>query len=153
MQLSEITLYSFASAIWIRTLSGVRRIFAFLIDAIIVSLFELLPFAGGLIGFLYMLLRDGITDNGSIGKKLLNLQLTTITGHRSTFQESIRRNIIFAIPSLFAIIPVIGIFISFVAGIIVYVLELSAMWNDPEAQRHGDHWAGTLVREAPIYYR
>jgi len=131
----------------------IRRIFAFLIDAVIVGLFELLPFIGGLIGFLYMLFRDGITDNGSIGKKLLNLQLTTITGFRPAFQESIRRNFIFAIPSLFAIIPVIGIFISFVVGVVIYVIELLAMLNSPDGQRHGDLWAGTIVREAPMYYR
>jgi uncharacterized RDD family membrane protein YckC len=92
----------------------IRRIFAFLIDAVVAFLFSLLPIVGWLIGFLYMLLRDGLTEKGSPGKKLIDLQVTTINGGRVTYRESIHRNIIFAFPVLLSIIPIVG---SIIAGL------------------------------------
>lgn len=132
----------------------IRRIFAFLIDFLIASFFSILPIplVGGLIAFLYMLLRDGLTDRGSMGKRLLNLQVTTIGGQRLNYDESIRRNIIFAIPAIFNLIPLVGWLLALLAGMIVYVVELLAMVASPREQRNGDRWAGTVVTEAPVYY-
>lgn len=130
----------------------IRRVFAFLIDAIIANLFALIPIVGWLIGFLYMLLRDGLTDNGSLGKKLLNLQVTTLQGAQVTYAESIRRNIIFAIPTVFSIIPFVGWFISIGLALIIYILEIVTMAGDPQGQRYGDRWAETIVREASTYF-
>ncbi len=133
----------------------IRRIFAFLIDIVIATLFSIIPipFISGLIAFLYMLLRDGLTDRGSIGKGILNLQVMTLSGQRLSYEESIRRNIIFAIPSIFYIIPLVGGILALLFGLIVYVIELLAMNSSPKGQRNGDRWAGTVVQDAPIYYR
>ncbi len=133
----------------------IRRIFAFLIDIVIATLFSIIPipFISGLIAFLYILLRDGLTDRGSIGKGILNLQVMTLSGQRLSYEESIRRNIIFAIPSIFYIIPLVGGILALLFGLIVYVIELLAMNSSLKGQRNGDRWAGTVVQDAPIYYR
>ncbi len=132
----------------------IRRIFAFLIDLVIATLFSLvpLPVISGLISFLYMLLRDGLTERGSIGKRLLNLQVTTLGGQQLNYTASIRRNIIFAFPAIFHVIPLCGWILAHLFGLFIYVIELLAMNNDPRGQRYGDRWAGTLVQEGPHYY-
>lgn len=132
----------------------IRRIFAFLIDVVIATLFSIIPipFVSGLIAFLYMLLRDGLTDQGSIGKRMLNLQVLTMAGQRLNYEESIRRNIIFAIPAIFHVIPLIGWILALLLSLIIYVVELLAMNNSPRGQRNGDRWAGTVVQDAPHYY-
>ncbi|RJX29472.1 MAG: hypothetical protein C4554_00710 [Dethiobacter sp.] len=131
---------------------SMRRIFAFLVDAVVASLLSLVPFIGWLIGFFYMLLRDGLTESGSPGKKLLNLHVTTKYGEQITYMESFRRNVIFAFPVILSIIPLIGWIISGLLSIVIYVIELLAMANDPRGRRNGDRWAGTIVREESIYY-
>ncbi len=132
----------------------IRRIFAFLIDVVIATLFSIIPipFVSGLIAFLYMLLRDGLTDQGSIGKRMLNLQVLTMAGQRLNYEESIRRNIIFAIPAIFHVIPLIGWILALLLSLIIYVVELLAMNNSPRGQRNGDRLAGTVVLDAPHYY-
>ncbi len=131
----------------------IRRIFAFLIDIVIATLFSIIPIPiiSGLIAFLYMLLRDGLTERGSIGKSLLNLQAMTLSGQRLNYAESIRRNIIFAIPAIFYIIPLVGGILALFFGLIFYVIELLAMNSNPQEQRYGDRWAGTVVQDAPHY--
>lgn len=131
----------------------IRRIFAFFIDAAIAHLLSLVPFLGWIIGFIYMLTRDSLTSQGSPGKKLLNLKVTTVYGQRITYAKSIQRNIIFAIPTLFSIIPVVGWIIGFILAIIIYGVELLAIINNPQRQRFGDRWAGTLVKEAGLTYQ
>jgi len=130
----------------------IRRIFAFLIDAVVAFLFSLLPIVGWLMGFLYMLLRDGLTEKGSPGKKLIDLQVTTNNGGRVTFRESIHRNIIFAFPVLLSIIPIVGSILAGLFGLVIYVMELLAINNDPNGRRNGDRWADTIVKEIPSYY-
>lgn len=123
---------------------NVKRIFAFVIDVIIANLCSLIPFIGGIIGFLYMLLRDGLMDGQSVGKKLLGLKTMTPHGP-ATYSESARRNIIFAIPSLFQIIPFIGWIISGILAIIIWAVEIYKIINDPFGKRYGDIWADTQV--------
>ena len=132
----------------------IRRIFAFLFDIIIATLFSIIPIPviSGLIAFLYMLLRDGLTDRGSIGKRILNLQVMTLKGQRVNYEESIRRNFIFAIPAIFHVIPLVGWIFALLFSLIIYVVELLAMNNHPQEQRNGDRWAGTVVQEGPLYY-
>ncbi|MEW5920451.1 MAG: RDD family protein [Bacillota bacterium] len=132
----------------------IRRVFAFLIDLVIATLFSAIPIPviSGLIAFLYMLLRDGLTERGSIGKRMLNLQVTTLGGQQLNYEESIRRNIIFAFPTIFHVIPVFGWILAHLFGLFIYVVELLAMNKNPRGQRNGDRWAGTLVQEGPHYY-
>ncbi|MBZ4665331.1 RDD family protein [Mahella sp.] len=125
---------------------NVRRAFAFIIDIALTYLMGSIPFIGGVIGFFYMLLRDGLLDGQSIGKKLLDIRVVTDHG-AVTYGDSIKRNIIFAIPSLFMTILVIGWIISGVIGAIIYIVEIVKAMNDPEGKRYGDVWAGTKVVE------
>lgn len=132
----------------------IRRIFAFLIDFLIATFFAIIPIPviSGLIAFAYMLLRDSLTPKGSVGKNLLNLQVTTTGGQRLNYEESIRRNIIFAIPAVFNLIPLLGPVLALFSSLIVGVAELLAMNNSPREQRNGDRWAGTVVQEGAVYY-
>jgi len=126
-----------------------RRLFAFFFDALLAYFFSFLPFIGGIIGFLYMLLRDGITDNGSLGKKLFGLKVVMCGGGRITYQESIRRNIIFAIPIIITIIPFVGQIIGLIVAIVIYAIELLTAVNSTTGQRYGDQWADTMVVDKP----
>jgi len=130
----------------------IRRILAFLIDALLAGLISLIPVIGLVVGILYLLLRDGLTKNGSVGKTLLKLHVTTIAGQRLNYGESLRRNFIFFIPYLFAIVPLIGWLLGFVAALLICLLELLAMHTHPQGMRFGDRWGGTIVREAVSYY-
>ncbi len=131
----------------------IRRIIAFLIDILLAGLVSMVPLIGVAISLLYLLLRDGMTRNGSLGKKALNLQVTTTAGQRLNYGESLRRNFIFVIPSIIAIVPLIGWLLGFLAALIICVIELLAVNTHPQGQRIGDRWGGTVVREAPVYYR
>ena len=123
---------------------NMQRGLAFIIDCAITYLLGLIPFIGGIIGFVYMLIRDSLIDGQSIGKKLLNIKV--VTDHEKvTYNDSIKRNIIFAIPSLFMIIPAVGWIIGGVLGVIIYIVEIIKVVNDPEGKRYGDMWAGTRV--------
>jgi uncharacterized RDD family membrane protein YckC len=125
---------------------NVRRVFAFIIDVALTYLMGLIPLIGGVIGFFYMLLRDGLLDGQSIGKRLLDIRVVTDHG-TVTYGDSVKRNIIFAIPSLFLIIPVIGEIISGIIWPIICVVEIVKAMNDAEGKRYGDVWAGTKVVE------
>lgn len=121
-----------------------QRFFAYAIDAVISNLCSMIPIVGGLIGFLYMLLRDGLMDGQSIGKKLLGLKTMTGFGP-ATYSDSVRRNIIFAIPNLVMVIPFIGWGIGVILEIIIWVIEIYRVVTDPYGRRYGDEWAGTQV--------
>jgi len=129
----------------------IRRVFAFIIDAAIAALVSLVPFIGWLFSFLYMLLRDALTPKGSPGKRLFNLEVTTKYGRQITYKESFRRNFIFALPSLLSLVPLAGWLIGALAAIVIYIVELLAIINDPQGRRNGDRWAGTVVKELSFY--
>jgi uncharacterized RDD family membrane protein YckC len=122
----------------------IRRFFAYAIDAIISNLCSMIPVLGGIIGFLYMLLRDGLMDGKSIGKKLLGLKTMTGFGPAS-YADSAKRNIIFAIPNLLMIIPFVGHALGIILELVVWVAEIYRIMTDPYGRRYGDEWAGTQV--------
>lgn len=124
----------------------VRRAFAFIIDMAIMYLVGLIPIIGAIIGFAYMLLKDGLLDGQSVGKKLLDLKVVTDHGV-ATYRDSVRRNLIFAIPSLFMLIPFVGQLVTGILEVIICVAEMVKVLNDPEGKRYGDIWAGTKVME------
>lgn len=121
-----------------------QRFFAYAIDAIISNLCGMIPIVGGIIGFLYMLLRDGLMDGQSIGKKVLGLKTMTGFGP-ATYSDSVKRNIIFAIPNLVMVIPFIGWIIGVILELIIWVVEIYRVVTDPYGRRYGDEWAGTQV--------
>ncbi len=124
----------------------VRRTFAFLIDLGLAYLLMLIPFLGWLFGGFFILLRDGLTKQGSPGKNILNLKVTSM-GSRTIYEESVRRNIIFAAPFVFSIIPTVGSFITLALIFVAGVIEILALSSDPQGLRYGDRWAHTEVSE------
>jgi len=109
-----------------------KRVFAFLIDAVIancVSLF--LSLAGIKIGWVffivYILFRD-CYNGRSIGKLCVNLQVVNEDGSPADFTKSLIRNILMAIPFF----PIIEYFV---------------MINDSLGMRLGDKLAKTQVND------
>jgi uncharacterized RDD family membrane protein YckC len=134
---------------------AMARTLAFLIDAVAVYAVGMVPVIGGLVGIAYVLARDGLAfdfmDGRSIGKKLMKLRPVRLDGQPMDLRTSVMRNWPLTLGSLAQIllfIPVIGwILIPFVAlaGVVVAVIEILRVLNDPEGRRWGDQLAGTKV--------
>ena len=137
----------------------VKRIIALIIDAVASMLVGLIPLVGGIIGALYMLLRDALPiealEYKSIGKKLLKLSVVNIGDPTSKidYAASAKRNWMFALGPImlfFLFIPIIGWIIDILIGIVVFVLaiiEIIKIFSDEKGVRLGDKMAGTMVIE------
>jgi uncharacterized membrane protein len=136
----------------------VKRIIAFVIDAIASMIVGFIPFIGGIIGALYMLLRDALPiealEYKSIGKKLLKLSVVrTEAPTKVDYAISAKRNWMFALGPLmffFLFIPIIGWIIDILLGIAVLILviiEIIKIFTDEKGLRLGDKMAGTMVIE------
>jgi uncharacterized RDD family membrane protein YckC len=131
------------------------RFLAFLIDAVAVAAIGLVPVIGGLVGIAYVLTRDGLAfefmDGRSIGKKLMKLRPVRLDGQPMDIRTSVMRNWPLTLGSLAQVlifVPVIGwILIPFVviAGLVITVIEILRVLNDPEGRRWGDQLAATKV--------
>jgi uncharacterized protein involved in cysteine biosynthesis len=137
----------------------VKRIIAFVIDAVAAMIVGFIPFVGGIIGALYMLLRDALPiealEYKSIGKKLMNLSVVKVADPTSKidYGTSAKRNWMFALGPImffFLFIPIIGwiidILIAIVALILV-IIETIKLFSDEKGIRLGDKQAGTMVIE------
>jgi hypothetical protein len=137
----------------------VKRIIAFVIDAVAALIVGLIPFVGGIIGALYMLLRDALPiealEYKSIGKKLLKLSVVNIEDPTSKidYTASAKRNWMFALGPMmmfFLFIPILGWIIDILIGIAVFILviiEIIKIFSDEKGVRLGDKLAGTMVIE------
>jgi uncharacterized protein involved in cysteine biosynthesis len=137
----------------------VKRIIALIIDAVASMLVGLIPLVGGIIGALYMLLRDALPiealEYKSIGKKLMKLSVVNIEDPTSKidYAASAKRNWMFALGPImlfFLFIPIIGWIIDILIGIAVFVLiiiEIIKIFSDEKGVRLGDTMAGTMVIE------
>jgi len=137
----------------------VKRIIAFIIDAVASMIVGLIPFVGGIIGALYMLLRDALPiealEYKSIGKKLLKLSVVNIENPTSNidYSASAKRNWMFALGPLmmfFLFIPILGWIIDILIGIalfIIVIIEIIKIFSDKKGVRLGDNMAGTMVVE------
>jgi uncharacterized membrane protein len=137
----------------------VKRIIAFVIDAAASMIVGLIPFAGGIIGALYMLLRDALPiealEYKSIGKKLVKLSVVNTEEPTSKvdYAASAKRNWMFALGPLMLFllfIPIIGWILDILIGIAVFVLviiEIVKVFSDEKGLRLGDKMAGTMVIE------
>ena len=137
----------------------VKRIIAFIIDAVASMIVGLIPFVGGIIGALYMLLRDALPiealEYKSIGKKLLKLSVVNIEDPTSKidYTASAKRNWMFALGPMmmfFLFIPILGWIIDILIGIAVFILviiEIIKIFSDDKGVRLGDNMAGTMVIE------
>lgn len=137
----------------------VKRIIAFVIDAVASIIVGFIPFVGGIIGALYMLFRDALPiealEYKSIGKKLLGLSVVNIEDPTSKidYAASAKRNWMFALGPMmmfFLFIPILGWIIDILIGIAVFVLviiEIIKIFTDEKGVRLGDKMAGTMVIE------
>lgn len=131
------------------------RAIAFLIDSVIAYAISLVPVVGGIIGGVYILLRDGLTldfANGrSIGKHLMKIKPVRLDGQPMDIATSVSRNWMFALGlliSTLAFIPIVGwILIPVVAivAIIAIIAEVYATYKNADGRRYGDRFAGTQV--------
>ena len=124
---------------------GVRFIAA-LIDGILTSMVSwFIPILGAIISTVYMLIKDGLFEGQSIGKKVMNLKVVTTHGVKADFNVSVKRNIIFAIPSILMIIPVLGWILAPILALVILIVEVMKIMSDPKGRRLGDQWADSMV--------
>jgi len=129
----------------------VKRIVAYLIDAILAFVLSLIltPF-GALVSCAYILLRDGFDfmQNRSIGKMAVNLKPIVVeTGANCDLQTSIKRNWPLAIGHFLAGLFLPLILILIIPLLIYVVIEAVLVFTDDKGLRLGDKMAGTQVIE------
>lgn len=124
-----------------------KRFGAGLIDGIISGLLGMVPLVGWLAAIAYSLAKDGLFEGASLGKKLLNLKVKTLEGEQGDYLVSSKRNLIFAIPSLFMIIPLLGMVIATPVALVIGIIEAIFIITDPLGRRLGDKFANSVVIE------
>ena len=137
----------------------VKRIIAFIIDAVVSMVVGLIPLIGGIIGALYMLFRDALPikalEFNSLGKRALKLSvvMTENPTLKIDYATSAKRNWMFALGPImlfFFFIPIIGWIIDILLGIALFILiiiEIIKIVSDEKGIRLGDKMAGTMVIE------
>jgi uncharacterized RDD family membrane protein YckC len=123
---------------------------------------RIVSFLGSSASLAYVLGRDIVLHGKSVGKSSQNLRVVRVGGGPITFQESMRRNAIFAIGSALGLVSatlqlvpclgdavacllmplwILGVFVSLGAAI----YEILRITQDPEGVRYGDQLAATRV--------
>ena len=137
----------------------VKRIIAFVIDAVAAMIVGFIPLVGGIIGALYMLFRDALPiealEYKSIGKKLMKLSVINVADPTSKidYGASAKRNWMFALGPImvfFLFIPIIGWILDIliaIAVLILVIMETIKIFSDEKGIRLGDKQAGTMVIE------
>jgi uncharacterized RDD family membrane protein YckC len=100
-------------------------------------------FLSGIGSALYIGLRDG-APGGSPGKRLLGLRVVGPGGRPITYGDSLRRNLVFALPIVIGSIPVFAA-LEMILLIAAVVVELVLILTREDGRRFGDQWAGTRV--------
>lgn len=127
----------------------ITRAVAGFVDLLIIIGLARLP---DVIGFLsatgYILIRDGLFDGRSAGKKLIHMRtvFSEDPGRPATYRESIIRNIPFALAYALFLIPYAG----WVLGPLAFGAECLTAIGDDQGMRIGDMLARTVVLEAPL---
>ena len=123
---------------------------------------RVLSFLGSLVSLGYILGRDVVAGDRSLGKKFQDIRVVTTGGGPITFNESARRNGIFAIgaaigllSSTLQLIPCLGDAVAcllmplLVLGVMVAIgaaiFEILQIVQQPDGVRFGDKTAGTRV--------
>lgn len=123
---------------------------------------RILGFASTLISLAYMLGRDMLGGGRSLGKKTQDLTVVTAGGSPIGVVESVKRNAIFALGALLAmlsatlhLIPCVGgvlaclltplMLLGGLISILAAVVEIVKITQDPDGIRLGDQIAGTRV--------
>lgn len=121
------------------------RFLAALIDGLMSAAVSLIPVIGAIISTVYLLIKDGLFEGQSVGKKLMKLQVVSLEGNKADFAVSAKRNVIFAIPSFIMIIPVLGWIVAPILALVILIIEVVKVLNEPKGRRLGDTWAGSQV--------
>lgn len=134
-----------------------KRFIAAIIDGLIAGVLSLIPIVGGIAGAAYMLVRDGLDvdfmKNRSLGKKLMKLRPLHLDGRPVGIEASVRRNWMFGIGALTAVlvyIPILGwilIPIVVLIALAIGIYEIYLVLTDAEGRRWGDRLADTKVIE------
>ena len=126
------------------------RAVAGLVDLLLIIGLARLP---DVIGFLsaagYILIRDGLFDRRSIGKKLIGLRVVSLedSGPASTYRDSIIRNVPLVLTYFLFLIPYVG----WILGPLALGAEGLTAIGDKGGMRIGDMLARTqVVLEAPV---
>lgn len=125
-----------------------RTVAGFVDLLIVIGLARLPDVLGYLTVTGYILMRDGLFDRRSIGKKLIGLRVVTSEqrGPAVTYRESIIRNVPFAIAYFLFLIPYAG----WLLGPLSIGVECLTALGDDRGMRIGDMLARTtLVLDLP----
>ncbi len=120
-----------------------RSVAGFVDILLIIGLARLPDAFGFLSAAGYILIRDGLLNGQSIGKKLIGLRVIAYetSGSSMSYRESIIRNVPLAIAFFFFLIPYVG----WVLGLLVLSVECLTALGDDEGMRIGDMLARTRV--------
>lgn len=130
------------------------RFMAAIVDGVIAWLPVFIPIIGGLLGAVYLLVKDGIIyeitrndewKNKSIGKKLFKLEVVRTDGKRVDITTSAKRNLPLTIGSFISIIPIMGWIIGPIIAFGLALVELVLFLIDKQGRRLGDRFAETQV--------
>jgi uncharacterized RDD family membrane protein YckC len=114
------------------------------------------------IGLGYMLGRDVLAGDRSLGKKLMNVRVVRVSGEPISIVDSAKRNALFApfwalnvLTSLLQLVPFLGtcvacaltplMILSWFAGLVAVIWEVVEITRQPDGARVGDRIAGTRV--------
>jgi len=126
------------------------RAVAGLVDLLLIIGLARLPDVIGLLSAAgYILIRDGLFDRRSVGKKLIGLRVVSLedSGPASTYRDSIIRNVPFVLAYFLFLIPYAG----WVFGPLALGAECLIAIGDKRGMRIGDMLAKTqVVLEAPV---
>ncbi len=120
-----------------------RSVAGFVDILLIIGLARLPDVFGFLSAAGYILIRDGLLNGQSIGKKLIGLRVISSEnpGCSMSYRESIIRNVPLTIAFLLFLIPYVG----WVLGLIVLCVECLTALGDNDGMRIGDMLAKTRV--------
>ena len=136
------------------------RFLAFLIDGVLVAVVSavLAPLSaalGSLLGGIYFLVRDGLEldfmNQRSLGKHVMNLKVERVDGAPMNIETSARRNWVFAlgvVSALVGAIPLIGWLLALpvsLVGLALVLYEGYRVITRDDQQRWGDDFADTRV--------
>jgi uncharacterized RDD family membrane protein YckC len=132
-----------------------KRLLAGLIDGVLCALVSLVPVLGGLVGAVYVVVRDGVDvefmKRRSIGKQAMKVRAVRLDGQPMDLATSVKRNFPFMVGLIglpFVVIPILGWGIAALLGVaqlVISIIEVVLVLTDPEGRRMGDKFAGTKV--------
>lgn len=120
------------------------RFLAALIDGALCIVLYIIPILGWIIGTLYILLRDGLFEGESFGKKVLGLKtINQEKNQNANFLDSLLRNLTLTVAYIIMLIPLIG----WIIAPIIIIIEALFVLSDEKGIRFGDRLAKTQVIE------